>query len=457
MACAAALANLEILEREKLVERVRDDVGPRFLALLRGLASHPAVAETRGFGLIGALELRRPPKGPHAAAAPGMLGPAVHYLAREEGVLVRGIRDLVAMSPPFVVTHAELERMFALLTRGARPDVGLKPTRVRLRSLRSGSALAARLADARLAVWLRGAAESEARCAPSRLGASLKGAPRRPDEAAGASGGIPWASSKAFTRSRRSPSSAAPPSSPRACSLLARRTGQEPERLLGAAIGCTAVLGYGVLIANLVLRGDTAPADVSALSVFLSGAGRILHDVGVTLFLVFVVRVFRPDEAWAKALAGGMLALLWGGVAGRRGERQPSATSSQRSGARAWWCEYAVIWTYSLWSMAESYRYWSAMRKRAAIGLADPVVANRFLLWGTASLFTSLATWTASIPFASSATSRPPRAITPAVRIVTALAGIGSVSCSLFAFLPPAWYTRRIEPLLTRGGAATSR
>jgi adenosylmethionine-8-amino-7-oxononanoate aminotransferase len=75
------------------------------------------VAEVRGFGLIGALELRRPPRGPYAGAAPGSLGPAVHNLAREEGVLVRGIRDLVAMSPPFVVTHAELERMFALLGR----------------------------------------------------------------------------------------------------------------------------------------------------------------------------------------------------------------------------------------------------------------------------------------------------------------------------------------------------
>ena len=238
--------------------------------------------------------------------------------------------------------------------------------------------------------------------------------------------------------------------------LLAGRTGQEPERLLGAAIGCSAVLGYGVLIANLVLRGDTAPADVSALSVFLSGAGRILHDVGVTLFLVFVVRVFRPDEAWAKALAGGMLALLWGGVA------VGAANGSFRYeleavGRPAWWCEYAVIWTYSLWSMAESYRYWSAMRKRAAIGLADPVVANRFLLWGTASLFTSLATWTASIPYAYVGDIEAAAAITPAVRILTAIAGIGSVSCSLFAFLPPAWYTRRIEPLLTRGGAATSR
>jgi putrescine---pyruvate transaminase len=116
-ACAAALANLGVIEREGLVERVRSDVGPRFQAALGTLAGHPAVAEVRGFGLIGALELGRPPHGPFAEAAPNTLGLAVHELAREEGVIVRGIRDLVAMSPPLVVTHDELDRMFAALTR----------------------------------------------------------------------------------------------------------------------------------------------------------------------------------------------------------------------------------------------------------------------------------------------------------------------------------------------------
>ncbi len=117
VACAAALANLDILEREKLVERVRDDVGPSFQKKLHALAAHPAVAEVRGFQLIGALELRRPRRGKCAETAPNMLGPAVHYIAREEGVIVRGIRDLVAMSPPFVVTHEELDRIFAGLER----------------------------------------------------------------------------------------------------------------------------------------------------------------------------------------------------------------------------------------------------------------------------------------------------------------------------------------------------
>ena len=117
-ACAAGLANLDLIQRERLVERVRDDVGPRFQAALARLAEHPAVAEARGVQLIGALELRRPSRGPWAGAAPDTLGLAAHRLAREEGVIVRGIRDLVALAPPLVVTHDELDRMFAALRRG---------------------------------------------------------------------------------------------------------------------------------------------------------------------------------------------------------------------------------------------------------------------------------------------------------------------------------------------------
>jgi putrescine aminotransferase len=115
--CAVALANLDIIERERLCERVRDDVGPRFEAGLERLAGHPAVAEKRGVGLIGALELRRPVRGPHAGAAPGTLGLVVHELARAEGVIVRGIRDLIALAPPLVITHAELDRLFASVSR----------------------------------------------------------------------------------------------------------------------------------------------------------------------------------------------------------------------------------------------------------------------------------------------------------------------------------------------------
>jgi len=116
-ATAAALANLEIIEREKLVERARDDVGPYLQKKLQALAGHPAVAEVRGCGLIGALEVV--PRGGRAELTPTtLLGVQAAGLIREEGVVVRGIRDLVALAPPLVVTHEEVDAIFAAVERG---------------------------------------------------------------------------------------------------------------------------------------------------------------------------------------------------------------------------------------------------------------------------------------------------------------------------------------------------
>ena len=60
VACAVALKNLEIIEREGLVERVRNDTGPYFAeALQERVAGHPLVGEVRAFGLLGAIEIVR--------------------------------------------------------------------------------------------------------------------------------------------------------------------------------------------------------------------------------------------------------------------------------------------------------------------------------------------------------------------------------------------------------------
>lgn len=114
--CAAAgLANLGVIEGLGLVERVRDDVGPYFQAKLAELATHPAVGEVRGDHLIGAAELVEP----GGTSAPGkMLGLRAADLIREEGVVVRGIRDLVAFAPPLIVTRAEIDELFAAVRRG---------------------------------------------------------------------------------------------------------------------------------------------------------------------------------------------------------------------------------------------------------------------------------------------------------------------------------------------------
>jgi putrescine aminotransferase len=97
-ACAVGLANIDLIEREGLVQRVLD-LEPILADALAPLASHAAVAEVRsGVGLLGAVELEDPSK-----------LQAVIDSAYERGVLVRGIRGVaLQLSPPFVITEDEI-------------------------------------------------------------------------------------------------------------------------------------------------------------------------------------------------------------------------------------------------------------------------------------------------------------------------------------------------------------
>jgi putrescine aminotransferase len=109
--CAVALANIAVIEKERLVERVRDDVGPYFQQKLQSFAGHPAVGEVRGCQFIGALELV--PKGGKVALTPtSALGSKGSKLVRKHGVIVRGIRDLIAIAPPLTATHEEIDFIF---------------------------------------------------------------------------------------------------------------------------------------------------------------------------------------------------------------------------------------------------------------------------------------------------------------------------------------------------------
>jgi len=117
VAAAAGLANLEIIEKEKLVEKTREKIGPYFQKKLQEFAGHPAVGEVRGVGLIGAMELL--PKGGRKDLKPGMnLGITGAAKVRAERAIVRGIRDLLAFAPPLVITEKEIDEMFGAVRRG---------------------------------------------------------------------------------------------------------------------------------------------------------------------------------------------------------------------------------------------------------------------------------------------------------------------------------------------------
>jgi adenosylmethionine-8-amino-7-oxononanoate aminotransferase len=119
-ACAAAEAVLELLERERLVERAAT-VGAALLARLReGLGGHPHVAEVRGRGLMIGIELvrDRTTLEPFAASA-GFTGKVVGCGLRR-GVFVYPAspgpgRDAILLGPPFTIADAELDLLVETL------------------------------------------------------------------------------------------------------------------------------------------------------------------------------------------------------------------------------------------------------------------------------------------------------------------------------------------------------
>ena len=108
---AVALANLQIIQRENLVEHVRDTAGPRLQQRWAELAAHPLVGEARGVGLLGALELVKA-KEPRTFFEPrGKVGERCRDNAIANGLVMRATRDTMIIAPPLVITAAEIDEL----------------------------------------------------------------------------------------------------------------------------------------------------------------------------------------------------------------------------------------------------------------------------------------------------------------------------------------------------------
>jgi putrescine aminotransferase len=127
-AAAVALKNIDIIEREGLVERVAKDVGPYLAKALQGLASHELVGEARSLGLIGGIEIVRE-KGTNQrfGGKEGNAGPILRDLCIQNGLMVRAIRDTIVMCPPLIATHAELDELIGILKKSL--DQAVQPLR----------------------------------------------------------------------------------------------------------------------------------------------------------------------------------------------------------------------------------------------------------------------------------------------------------------------------------------
>jgi 4-aminobutyrate--pyruvate transaminase len=117
VAAAVALETLKIYEERDIVGHVRA-MAPHFQARLHALADHPLVGEARGMGLIGAIELVAD-KATHAPfPASAAIPLAVQSAVFERGVIVRTIRDAIAVCPPLIIETAEIDILFDALEGG---------------------------------------------------------------------------------------------------------------------------------------------------------------------------------------------------------------------------------------------------------------------------------------------------------------------------------------------------
>ncbi len=115
VACAVALANLEIMEREQLPQRVRDDIGPYLAQGFQKIADHPLVglAETCGF-TAGLVLVKNKATGERFAEELGV-GMICRGHCFGNGLIMRAVGERMIIAPPLTMTHAQIDEMLALI------------------------------------------------------------------------------------------------------------------------------------------------------------------------------------------------------------------------------------------------------------------------------------------------------------------------------------------------------
>lgn len=226
--------------------------------------------------------------------------------------------------------------------------------------------------------------------------------------------------------------------------LLWRRTRQLPEFAIGMGVMWINVIGMPLTVVGRL--PETVGTDLGDAAF---GIGMVFVCAGITLFFFFTTRVFHARARWARvaeivlgiamaALAVGMLraASIGSDVVEIIGHTRPWAIALVGMLAAAFG-----------WSGIESLRCWAQLRRRRALGLGDPVLENRFLLWGTGGLtVVILATSIAGFLAAGRLVLMEPVAL-----FVMAASGLVMGGTWLLTFFPPAFYLRRIV------GAAVAR
>ncbi len=218
--------------------------------------------------------------------------------------------------------------------------------------------------------------------------------------------------------------------------MLARRTRRVPEALLAAHFLLCCTLGYSLQGSGYALAIEPSVSRTLVATLLYVGNGASL--LGITAVLIFNYLVFRRGTWLGQGLLAASIALL---VAGYVGSAVSGGFASGRPEGFWFWLLYSAFTAASLWTLAEPLLYFVALRKRLRLGLAEPLVVDRFLLWGIGSIarFAMLVIGAfAMLRLAGNASDLA--AVAAPTFLASGLAGICVAVSYALAFFPPRAY-----------------
>ena len=169
--------------------------------------------------------------------------------------------------------------------------------------------------------------------------------------------------------------------------LRMRRHGPAPETALAAYFLFAAFLGACVNIGVYGSMADDGLSIPSAIAARLLATGVLLNGVGALGVYLFTWLTFRPDRRWARALVASAAAVLALGFVVQA--LTEGFAIVVFPGLGYWIGRLGFVFPFA-WIAVESFRYHRILRRRLRLGLAEPVVTNRFLLWGVWSTATAV-------------------------------------------------------------------
>jgi hypothetical protein len=216
--------------------------------------------------------------------------------------------------------------------------------------------------------------------------------------------------------------------------LLARRTRELPELLMGIGVLGIGPVGFGLLVGAQQIRESHPEFHPFAVAVAL-----VAVSCGVFAKFVFNWRVYHPDSTVAKAVtlaagAGLVGTFSYSGIVHAFSDIGPLSPQFLLRTSLQVGC--------LLWGAAESFAYFLKMRRRVRIGLADPVVANRFLMWAIGAF---AAGWGTAVGTIAQMVTGTELVQSDFVMASSSLHGLVAAIAIALAFVPPGFYLRYIR------------